>query len=263
MRACASGARTGRGSECNGGGRARHRMPVGTGAGRLPPLRQAAIRDARVRTALCPVRRMDPLPAPRRLDDGHRTHSHEYMRLRRGDRDLVRRTPRDERSNLQVDMYAAILGPVGDVLALSPDEIVDIPSAAADTMYAFMAEEFVHARFVDDGDPSVVDDYLKGRGWRETVPVGRRLAHGRGEREALRRRATGLEALRHRLDMARARDRGAPLNRPLPVSSAQYRVTVPAGSRSPGTCSGSGELRSLETGVNTPAVPASRRVYGR
>ena len=89
-------------------------------------------------------------------------------------------------------MYAAILGPVGDAVAPSPDDVVDIPGDAADTMYAFLAEEFVHARFGDDGEPSVVDDSLKGRGWRETVPVGRRLAHGRGEREALRRRAIGL-----------------------------------------------------------------------
>ena len=59
-------------------------------------------------------------------------------------------------------------------------------------MYAFMAEEFVHARFGDDGEANVVDDCLKGRGWRETVPVGRRLAQGRGEREALRRPQQGL-----------------------------------------------------------------------
>ena len=52
------------------------------------------------------------------------------------------------------------------------------------------------------------------------APAFRRLAQGRGVRAAPRRRATGLEALRRCLDMARDRDRGAPLNRPLAQLSA-------------------------------------------
>ena len=38
-----------------------------------------------------------------------------------------------------------------------------------------MAEEFFTARFGDDDETNVVDDYLKRRGWRETAPARRYL----------------------------------------------------------------------------------------
>ena len=88
---------------------------------------------------------------------------------------LVKWSLRDEWSDLQVEMYAVFLAPVSATLGLSPDDIVHRLGNAGDMLYAFMAEEFFTARFGDDGETNVVDDYLKRRGWRETAPARRYL----------------------------------------------------------------------------------------
>ncbi|MDE0055460.1 MAG: hypothetical protein OXT64_14595 [Gammaproteobacteria bacterium] len=88
---------------------------------------------------------------------------------------LVKWSLRDEWSDLQVEMYAVFFAPVSAALGLSPDDIVHRLGDAGDMLYAFMAEEFFTARFGDDGETNVVDDYLKRRGWRETAPARRYL----------------------------------------------------------------------------------------
>ena len=72
-------------------------------------------------------------------------------------------------------MHAAILAPVCNALSLSPNDIVDILGDSSDAMCAFMAEEIFTARFDDGGEASVVDDYLKRRGGRETATARRYL----------------------------------------------------------------------------------------
>ena len=88
---------------------------------------------------------------------------------------LVKWSLRDEWSDLQVEMYATCFSPISDALGLSPDDIVDRLGEAADTLYAFMAEEFFTVRFGNGGGVNVVDDYLRRRGWRETAPARRYL----------------------------------------------------------------------------------------
>ena len=38
-------------------------------------------------------------------------------------------------------------------------------------VYGFVLEDFFTARFGEEGELNVVDDYLKRRGWREKVPA--------------------------------------------------------------------------------------------
>ena len=86
---------------------------------------------------------------------------------------LIRWSVRDEWVEWQLDIYNAHVAPVADILDVSEDEFEELIGDVADMLGVFIAEDFFTARFGEDGDVNVVDDYLKRRGWRETVP-GRR-----------------------------------------------------------------------------------------
>ena len=58
-----------------------------------------------------------------------------------------------------------------------PDDALDVlPDDAAGMLSVFILEDFFTARFGEHGESNVIDDYLKRRGWRESVPVRRYLA---------------------------------------------------------------------------------------
>lgn len=64
-------------------------------------------------------------------------------------------------------------------------ELTDILRETFDMVYGFVLEDFFTARFGEEGEINIVDDYLKRRGWREKVPARRYL-------EALRDSALSL-----------------------------------------------------------------------
>ena len=86
---------------------------------------------------------------------------------------LIRWSARDEWLEWQLDIYTAHVAPVADILDVSEDEFEEMLGDAADMLGVFILEDFFTARFGEDGEENVVDDYLKRRGWRETAP-GRR-----------------------------------------------------------------------------------------
>ena len=88
---------------------------------------------------------------------------------------LVRWSARDEWVERQYDVYMAHTVPVADILDVPDDEFADLLGDAADTLSVFILEDFFTARFGEDDGLNVVDDYLKGRGWRETAPARRYL----------------------------------------------------------------------------------------
>ncbi|MDD9992281.1 MAG: hypothetical protein OXP75_10795 [Rhodospirillales bacterium] len=86
---------------------------------------------------------------------------------------LVRWCARDEWLEPQLDIYTAHVAQVADILDVSDDEFEELIGDAADMLGVFILEDFFTARFGEDGELNVVDDYLKRLGWRETAP-GRR-----------------------------------------------------------------------------------------
>ena len=86
---------------------------------------------------------------------------------------LVRWSARDEWLEPQLEIYTAHAAPVAEILDVSDDEFEELIGDAADMLGVFILEDFFTARFGEDGELNVVDDYLKRRGWRETAP-GRR-----------------------------------------------------------------------------------------
>ena len=135
--------------------------------------------------------------------------------FRRATESLVKWSLRDEWSDVQVEMCVGFFAPVSAALGLSPDDIVDRLGDASDMPYAFMAEEFFTARFGDDDESNVVDDYLKRRGWRETAPARRYL-------EALRDSTVSLYEV---VDIDRGRSMGDLAGRP-PTSLHDSRAVL-------------------------------------
>ena len=100
---------------------------------------------------------------------------------------------RGEWEPLQQAFYAAHFEPVTDGLDLPDDAFEVLPDEGAGMLRVFVLEEFFTARFGEHGELNVVDDYLKRRGWRESVPQPASAHHdeqtllGVGRRVLLRR----------------------------------------------------------------------------
>ena len=74
------------------------------------------------------------------------------------------------------EAYAAHFEPAIDSLDLPDDALDVLPDDAAGMLSVFILEDFFTARFGEHGERNVIDDYLKRRGWRESVPARRYLA---------------------------------------------------------------------------------------
>ena len=108
--------------------------------------------------------------------NGGRTVGRSRMSMSAFDKateNLVRWSARDEWMELQYEVYAAHFDPVAEVLDVPDDGLEDVIGEAAGMLGVFILEDFFTARFGENGELNVVDDYLKRRGWRETAP-GRR-----------------------------------------------------------------------------------------
>ena len=93
----------------------------------------------------------------------------------RATQNLVKWSARGEWEALQREAYAAHFEPVIDSLDLPDDALDVLPADAAGMLSVFILEDFFTARFGEHGERNVIDDYLKRRGWRESVPARRYL----------------------------------------------------------------------------------------
>ena len=88
---------------------------------------------------------------------------------------LVQWAARGEWDALQREFFDTHFEPVTDGLDLPDDAFEVLPDEGAGMLSVFVLEEFFTARFGAHGEFNVVDDYLKRRGWRESVPAKRYL----------------------------------------------------------------------------------------
>ena len=105
--------------------------------------------------------------------------------INRATENLVKWSARGEWEALKREIYAAHFEPVIDSLDLPDDALDLLPDDAAGMLSVFILEDFFTARFGEHGERNVIDDYLKRRGWRESVSARRYL-------EALRDSAVSL-----------------------------------------------------------------------
>ncbi|MDE0714267.1 MAG: hypothetical protein OXI10_05275 [Gammaproteobacteria bacterium] len=88
-------------------------------------------------------------------------------------KNLLKWAERPEWSMMQLEVYRGHLVPVSEVLGIPEVGIPATLGEASVMLNEFIMEDFFSARFDGDGEVNVIDDYLKRRGWRESVP-GRR-----------------------------------------------------------------------------------------
>ena len=88
---------------------------------------------------------------------------------------LVKWAAKDEWEGLQMEVYAQHIDPVADALDMSADDVAELLGDSALMLHIFITEDFFTARFGEDDDQNIIDDYLKRRGWREAVSARRYL----------------------------------------------------------------------------------------
>ena len=88
---------------------------------------------------------------------------------------LVNWAARDEWQEPLLEVYAAHSDPVVDMVDMSGDDIANLLGDSAVMLHVFISEDFFTARFGEDDELNLIDDYLKRRGWRETVSARRYL----------------------------------------------------------------------------------------
>ena len=89
---------------------------------------------------------------------------------------LVKWSARDDWAPYYEEVFAGHLDPVLDEFDMTGEELIEVMGDPFDMLYGVILEDFFTARFGDDGELNVIDDYLKRRGWREKVPAKRYLA---------------------------------------------------------------------------------------
>lgn len=72
-------------------------------------------------------------------------------------------------------VFAEHLGSIYERFESSDEKIRKLLGESFGIIFGFILEDFFSARFGDDGEINIVDDYLKRRGWRETVSAKRYL----------------------------------------------------------------------------------------
>lgn len=88
---------------------------------------------------------------------------------------LLKWMDRPEWKPLQSQVYANHLMPVTEVLGMPEDEIPEALGPGWHMLNIFILEDFLASRFGEEGEVNVIEDYLKRRGWRESVPGRRHL----------------------------------------------------------------------------------------
>ena len=88
---------------------------------------------------------------------------------------LVKWAAREEWEEPHAEIYATHIEPVADIVDMSGDEIAALLGDSAVMLHFFITEDFFAARFGEEDELNLIDDYLKRRGWRETVSARRYL----------------------------------------------------------------------------------------
>ena len=100
------------------------------------------------------------------------------MRIRGADKaidNLVKWSAKEEWSPFREQMFAEHFDMICDRFDTTEEEIADLLGDAFGMVFGCVLEDFFTARFGDEGEKNVIDDYLKRRGWREKVPAKRYL----------------------------------------------------------------------------------------
>ena len=88
---------------------------------------------------------------------------------------LLKWAAREEWEELHSGIYAAHIDPAANALDMSGDDIAELLGGHAYMLHVFITEDFLTARYGEDDEENVIDDYLKRRGWREAVSARRYL----------------------------------------------------------------------------------------
>ena len=135
----------------------------------------------------------------------------------RATQNLVQWAARGEWETLQREFFEAHFEPVTNGLDLPDDAFEVLPDEDGGMLSVFVLEEFFTARFGAHGELNVVDDYLKRRGWRESVPARRYLEALRDSTlslyeviDIIRGRHMMYATSLHTADSARTRSRSSP-----------------------------------------------------
>ncbi len=88
---------------------------------------------------------------------------------------IVKWSAKDEWAPYQAEVFDEHFKLIKKELKISEQRIVDLLGEAFEMVYGFVLEDFFTARFGEEGERNVIDDYLKRRGWREKVPAKRYL----------------------------------------------------------------------------------------
>lgn len=96
------------------------------------------------------------------------------MRIAGADRaigNLVKWAAKDDWAHYREQVFADHLDFIRERFDMTDDEVVDLLGDDFVMLYGVVLEDFFTARFGDDGELNVIEDYLKRRGWREKVPA--------------------------------------------------------------------------------------------
>jgi hypothetical protein len=88
---------------------------------------------------------------------------------------LIKWSEKDQWEPYRRQVFAEHFELIMERFDISEQEIVDLLDEAFGMICGFVLEDFFTARFGEEGELNVVDDYLKRRGWREKVPAKRYL----------------------------------------------------------------------------------------
>ena len=88
---------------------------------------------------------------------------------------LIKWSEKDEWTPYRRHVFAEHFELIMERFDISEQEIVDLLDEAFGMVCGFVLEDFFTARFGEEGELNVVDDYLRRRGWREKVPAKRYL----------------------------------------------------------------------------------------
>ena len=82
---------------------------------------------------------------------------------------LIAWSQRDPWAARHAEIFAFHMDPFADMLEEPADDIAALLGEEFHVLRVFVCEDFFTARFGEDGDENVIDEYLRRRGWRETA----------------------------------------------------------------------------------------------
>ncbi len=88
---------------------------------------------------------------------------------------LLKWSANEEWTPFRKQVFAEHFDMICDRFDTTEEEIANLLGDAFDMVFGCVLEDFFTARFGDEGEKNVIDDYLKRRGWREKVPAKRYL----------------------------------------------------------------------------------------